>query len=298
MIENDIETAQKDFEDYLIAQGDEHNTIQSYRYDLMQFRQYIHRKNIGLTEISTRVLRDYFHELFDLGLQPTSINRKISTIKAFFRFLGVSRGTAKNPASDLELLKTGRKLPEILSVDDINKLIEGADERTPTGLRDRTALELLYGAGLRISELLGLQLRDIDLESRWLKITGKGNKQRIVPFGRQAVRAVEDFLASGRPELVKDRATPYLIINARGKRMSRMGFTKILRKYRIKSGIKKRITPHMLRHSFATHLLEAGADLRVVQELLGHVDISTTQIYTHVDREYLREIHQLYHPRA
>ncbi|OGC39109.1 hypothetical protein A2Y85_04520, partial [candidate division WOR-3 bacterium RBG_13_43_14] len=283
----DIDSALKGFEDQLIAQGDEYNTVQSYRYDMVQFSRYFQRQNTDIVSVSTKVLRNYLQELFDLGLQPTSINRKISTLKVFFRYLYTNHDIIVDPAADLELLKTGRRLPEILSVEDIKNLIESADEKTPIGLRDRTALELLYGAGLRISELLGLQIRDIDLQSRWLKITGKGNKQRIVPFGKAAVRAIENFLSNGRHILAKDRSAPFLIINARGRRMSRMGFTKILSKYRIKSGIRKRITPHMLRHSFATHLLEAGADLRVVQELLGHVDISTTQIYTHVDREYL-----------
>ena len=294
----DIDSALKGFEDQLIAQGDEYNTVQSYRYDMVQFSRYFQRQNTDIVSVSTKVLRNYLQELFDLGLQPTSINRKISTLKVFFRYLYTNHDIIVDPAADLELLKTGRRLPEILSVEDIKNLIESADEKTPIGLRDRAALELLYGAGLRISELLGLQIRDIDLQSRWLKITGKGNKQRIVPFGKAAVRAIENFLSNGRHILAKDRSAPFLIINARGRRMSRMGFTKILSKYRIKSGIRKRITPHMLRHSFATHLLEAGADLRVVQELLGHVDISTTQIYTHVDREYLKEIHRLYHPRA
>ena len=294
----DISSAQKEFEDHLIAQGDEYNTVQSYRYDLIQFANYIRRKKIELKKLAAKDLRSYFQELFDLGLQPTSINRKISAIKAFFRFLFTNHDIEMDPAADLELMKTGRKLPGVLSIEDVKVLIESADEETPIGLRDRVALELLYGAGLRISELLGLQIRDVDFEKRWLKITGKGNKQRIIPFGRQAVRAIERFLANGRQGLTHDRSTPFLIINTRGRRMSRMGFAKILAKYRIKSGIKKRITPHMLRHSFATHLLEAGADLRVVQELLGHVDISTTQIYTHIDREYLKEIHRQYHPRA
>ncbi len=294
----DIETALKNFEDYLVAQGDEHNTIQSYHYDLIHFNRYLLIQKANVDELSIEDLQNYLGQLYDLGLQPSSINRKISALKAFFRYLYMTHEINKDPAADLEFLKTGRRLPEILSVDDVEKLIESANEQTPAGLRDRAALELLYGAGLRISELLGLQIRDIDLQNRLLKVTGKGNKQRIVPFGKQALRAIDDFLSNGRQVLTKDRASPFLILNTRGRRMTRMGFTKIISKYRIKSGIKKKITPHMLRHSFATHLLEAGADLRVVQELLGHVDISTTQIYTHIDREYLREIHRLYHPRA
>ncbi len=294
----DLDTAARNFIDYLIAQGDEHNTVQSYCYDITQFARYLQSRKIGVELVTTKVLRIYLQVLFDLGLQATSVNRKISVLKGFFRYLHSNHDIEENPAADLELLKTGRKLPVILSVEDVKGLIESADEKTPAGQRDRVALELLYGAGLRISELLGLQIRDIDLRSRWLKITGKGNKQRTVPFGKQAVRSTERFLADGRPAMMRGRSAPFLIINARGRRLSRMGFAKILAKHRIKSGIKKRVTPHTLRHSFATHLLEAGADLRVVQELLGHADISTTQIYTHVDREYLREIHRQYHPRG
>jgi integrase/recombinase XerD len=177
-------------------------------------------------------------------------------------------------------------------------IIESADDKTPLGLRDRACLELLYAAGLRISELLGITMPDIDRTQQMVRIIGKGNKQRIVPFGKKAARALEEYISSARPAIAKKRASSYFVLNARGRKMSRMGFLKILRKYRMRAGIKKRVTPHMFRHSFATHLLEAGADLRAVQELLGHADISTTQIYTHVDREYLKEVYRVHHPRA
>jgi integrase/recombinase XerD len=236
--------------------------------------------------------------MFDTGLSPTSINRKISSIKAFYRYLVFNKTINYSPASDLELLKVGRKLPLILSIDEVVAIIESADEKTPLGLRNRACLELLYAAGLRISELLGLKITDMDLDNDLLNVFGKGNKQRIVPFGKKAEKAIDEYMTFGRPLILKKRSSPFLVLNARGKFMSRMGFLKILRKYRIKAGIKKRVTPHMFRHSFATHLLEAGADLRTVQELLGHADISTTQIYTHVDREYLKEIYRSHHPRA
>jgi integrase/recombinase XerD len=177
-------------------------------------------------------------------------------------------------------------------------ILETADEGTPLGLRDRVCLELLYSSGLRISELLTLRISALKLSENLISVIGKGNKQRIVPFGNRAKMAIENYLNLGRPVLLKNKSSSLLVLNARGNKLSRMGFGKILRKYRMKSGIKKQVTAHTFRHSFATHLLEGGADLRAVQELLGHADISTTQIYTHIDREYLKEVHRLYHPRA
>jgi integrase/recombinase XerD len=286
------------FENFLIAEGDELNTIRSYLYDIQQLEKYVIAKNISLISVTHGDLRNFIRSLFDMGLSAVSINRKISAMKAFYRYCIHEQLIKINPALDLELLKIGRKLPQTLSIEEISKIIDAAHEKTALGLRDRACLELLYASGLRVSELLNLTLIDVDMDSKLMRIIGKGNKQRLVPFGRQAAHALEDYLMTGRPLLTKQRSVPYLITNARGKKMSRMGFLKILRKYRIKSGITKRVTPHMFRHSFATHLLEGGADLRVVQELLGHADISTTQIYTHIDREYLKEVHRLYHPRS
>ena len=288
----------KGFENFLISQGDELNTIRSYIYDITQLDNFLISRHTILEDANTRDLRSFIHALFDGGLNPTSINRKISSIKQFYRFCMQSHIINQSPASDLELLKVGRRLPMILSIDEVTAIIEAAEDETPLGLRNRVCLELLYGAGLRISELLGLKISDLDTLHGVVSVIGKGNKQRIVPFGKKAQQAIERYMAKGRPFLMKEKSSPLLIMNARGKRMSRTGFLKVLRKYRIKAGIKKRVTPHMFRHSFATHLLEAGADLRSVQELLGHADISTTQIYTHVDRAYLKEIYRVYHPRA
>jgi len=288
----------RDFENFLISEGDELNTIRSYTYDLLQLENFLIARKKILIDTTVDDLRNFIHDVFDAGLSPTSINRKISSIKAFYRYLVFNKTINYSPASDLELLKVGRKLPLILSIDEVVAIIESADEKTPLGLRNRACLELLYAAGLRISELLGLKITDMDLDNDLLNVFGKGNKQRIVPFGKKAEKAIDEYMTFGRPLILKKRSSPFLVLNARGKFMSRMGFLKILRKYRIKAGIKKRVTPHMFRHSFATHLLEAGADLRTVQELLGHADISTTQIYTHVDREYLKEIYRSHHPRA
>ncbi|UCC12717.1 MAG: site-specific tyrosine recombinase XerD [candidate division WOR-3 bacterium] len=281
-----------------MAEGAELNTMRSYQYDVQQFMQYCSEQNCDIIKADTHRLRAFVHALSDAGLHATSINRKISSIKAFYRYLVFTNRLVLNPATDIELLKVGRRLPEVLSIEEVTRIIEAADERTPLGLRDRACMELLYAAGLRISELLGLRLQDIDMERRFLSVVGKGNKQRIVPIGKKATSALEQFIASGRPSILKNRSSSFVILNVRGGKLSRMGFFKILKKYRIKAGLKKRITPHMFRHSFATHLLEAGADLRAVQELLGHADISTTQIYTHIDREYLKEIYKVHHPRA
>jgi integrase/recombinase XerD len=286
-----------DFENFLISQGNELNTIQSYLLDIRQLGFFLQSQQRNLTGAMTSNLRAFIHSLFDAGLSPVSINRKISAIRAYYTYLVTNNKIAINPAEDLELLKVGRKLPLTLSIEEANTIVELANENTPVGLRDRVCLELLYGAGLRISELLGLKLSDILMNEELLSVIGKGNKQRFVPFGKKALQAIEGYLFKGRPALKKNRKTPYLILNVRGNKLSRMGFLKILRKYLIKSGIRKRITPHTFRHSYATHLLQAGADLRAVQELLGHADISTTQIYTHIDREYLKEVHRQFHPR-
>jgi integrase/recombinase XerD len=286
------------FQNHLIAEGDELATVRAYHGDLIQLDSFLHQRKIAFVSVNVQDLRAFTHSLFDLGLSPTSINRKISSIKTFYRFLLRNKDISVNPAEDLELLKTRRKLPLTLTVDEVNAIVEAADEKTPLGLRNRVCLELLYSSGLRISELLSMKINDLKMSESLISIIGKGNKQRLVPFGMKARRAIEEYIDLGRPMILKTRSSPLFILNARGKKLSRMGFSKILRKYLIRSGVKKRVTPHTFRHSFATHLLEGGADLRVVQELLGHADISTTQIYTHIDREYLKEVHRLYHPRA
>jgi integrase/recombinase XerD len=286
------------FQNHLLSQGDELATIRAYQYDLRQYHAFLKQNGKDFTTAAVHDLRVFVHSLSDMRLSALSINRKISALKTFYRYLLLSKTIEENPAEDLELLKTRRKLPLVLSVDEVSAIVEAADEKKPLGLRDRVCLELLYSSGLRISELLDLKMSDLKSDENLLSVVGKGNKQRLVPFGKKANMALEDYLTSGRPAILKSRSSPMLILNARGRKLSRMGFLKILRRYCFKSGVRKRVTPHTFRHSFATHLLEGGADLRVVQELLGHADISTTQIYTHIDREYLKEVHRLYHPRS
>ncbi len=286
------------FEDHLVAQGNEINTIRSYLYDLRQYARFTQDRRRTPVEADTGLIREYIHSLFDLGLSPRSVNRKISSIKGYYQYLVLSRILRGDPAAELELLKVGRHLPATLTVEEAASIIEAAGSAEPRGLRDRLALELLYGAGLRITELLDLKVSDILFDEELLSVIGKGDKQRLVPYGKKAARVLSAYLSDGRPALVRAHAAPYLILNVRGRRLSRMGFSKILRKYCRQAGIRKRVTPHVFRHSFATHLLENGADLRAVQELLGHADISTTQIYTHIDREYLKEVHRECHPRG
>lgn len=286
------------FENYLISEGDEISTVRAYIYDLRLLEKFLTEKKTALADARTGDLRDFIHFLFDLGRAPRTINRKISSVKSYYLYLRAFNLLDHDPAAELELLKVGRKLPVVLSVAEVAAIIEAAAGGEPLVRRDRAALELLYGAGLRVSEMLDLKIRDLFLEDEMLSVIGKGNKQRFVPIGKRAIDAVRDYLQAARPQLVKSRTVPNLILNGRGRRLSRMGFLKILRKYRIKAGINKRVTPHTFRHSFATHLLEGGADLRAIQELLGHADISTTQIYTHVDREYLKEVHRRCHPRG
>ncbi|UCF71101.1 MAG: site-specific tyrosine recombinase XerD [candidate division WOR-3 bacterium] len=286
------------FQNHLLAQGDELATIQAYGYDIKQFGTFLDQHGNQFTSATIKDLRAFVHSLFDMQLSAVSINRKISTLKTFYRFLVQTKVLSENPSVDLGLLKVRRRLPVVLSVDEVEAIVEAADTKTPLGLRDRACLELLYSSGLRISELLDMKVNDLNLKEKLLSVIGKGNKQRLVPFGRRAEQAVEGYLDAGRPLLLKGRSSSNLILSVRGRRLSRMGFLKILRGYLLKSGVRKKVTPHTFRHSFATHLLEGGADLRVVQELLGHADISTTQIYTNIDREYLKEVHRAYHPRA
>ncbi len=288
----------EEFKNFLIAEGDELNTINSYIYDLRQVDKFLQSKDKDFFTAQTDDLRQFIHKLFDMGLSPFTINRKISAMKTFYRHLIFTKKIERNQSEDLELLKTDKRLPLVLAVEDVEAMIESADDKGPLGLRDRAALELLYSSGLRVSELLNLRITNINFAEGLINIIGKGNKERIIPFGIKARRAIEEYMERGRPVILKSRSSPYLILNARGKKLSRMGFLKIFKKYQVRAGIRKKITPHTFRHSFATHLLEGGADLRVVQELLGHSDISTTQIYTHIDRTYLKEIYKEFHPRA
>ncbi len=279
-----------------VERGLAQNTIQAYSRDLVRFFMYLESRNLTPFEIARGCIRDYVGTLSS-RLSKRSQARNISAIKTFFRFL-VSEGRMKeNPARLMETPRIPRKLPDILSLDEVMQLLVQPDITTPLGQRDRAMLELLYATGLRVSELVGLRVSDVKLEAGYVKTLGKGAKERLVPFGEKALQAVRAYLSYGRPALLKDGHPPHLFLNFRGKPLTRQGFWKIAGNHGRAAGIKKRIKPHGLRHSFASHLLEAGADLRSVQVMLGHVDITTTQIYTHVTRGRLKELHEKCHPR-
>jgi integrase/recombinase XerD len=244
------------------------------------------------------MLREFVYHLKDLGLSPASIRRNVSAVRTYFKFMLGEGFVVRDPSERLETPKRWRTLPEVLGIEEIEKLLAAPSLDEPLAFRDRAMLELAYGAGLRVSEWISLGVRDVMLQDHVVRVFGKGAKERLVPIGRRAIGAIAIYLRELRPKLEKGEGKGRLFLNSRGRPLSRMGAWKILRKYVDQVGITKPVSPHTLRHSFATHLLEGGADLRAVQEMLGHVDISTTQIYTHVDREYLRSVHKQFHPRA
>ncbi|HST07524.1 MAG TPA: site-specific tyrosine recombinase XerD [Gemmatimonadaceae bacterium] len=288
------------FDDFLaLEQGASVQTSRAYRLDIARFVTYVSVKGAASpNEIGARMLREFVYHLKDLGLAPASIRRNISAVRTYFKFLLAEGHIVRDPSERLETPKRWRTLPEVLGIEEVEKLLAAPSLDEPLAFRDRAMLELAYGAGLRVSEWISLSVRDVMLQDHLVRVFGKGAKERLVPIGRRAIGAIAIYLRELRPKLEKGEGKGILFLNARGQPLSRMGAWKILRKYVEQTGITKPVSPHTLRHSFATHLLEGGADLRAVQEMLGHVDISTTQIYTHVDREYLRSVHKQFHPRA
>jgi integrase/recombinase XerD len=283
----------------IVEKGLADKTVQAYAGDLHFFISYL-RAN-GFTDpaqTDTAAVLKYVIDLRKTGRGPRTRARHLVTIRGFFQFL-MRCGELKNNAAQLiDLPKSGLKLPDILNVDDIEKLIAAPDRHTPRGMRDAAMLELIYAAGLRVSELVDLPVAGLNLEAGFVRVMGKGSKERIVPIGSKAIACLQDYLTQARPRQVTVRPSSYLFVARAGKPMTRQGFWKLLRQYALKAGIAKRITPHVLRHSFASHLLEGGADLRAVQVMLGHVDIATTQIYTHIAQKRLIEIHRRFHPRG
>ena len=288
------------FSDYLtLEQGSSPRTLEAYRRDVERLVDYARSKGVQTpTDVTSRTLREFVYHLKDLGLSPSSIRRNISAVRTYFRFLLADGVVVRDPSERLETPQRWRTLPDVLTVQEIERLLAAPTLDDPLVFRDRAMLELAYGAGLRVSEWITLGVRDALLEDKLVRVFGKGSKERLVPIGRTAIGAVATYLRELRPRLEKGSGKGILFLNARGEPLSRMGAWKILRRYVERAGITKDVSPHTLRHSFATHLLEGGADLRAVQEMLGHADISTTQIYTHVDREYLRQVHRQFHPRG
>ncbi len=288
------------FDDFLaLEQGASVQTSRAYKLDISRFVTYASIKGAKApAEIGARMLREFVYHLKDLGLSPASIRRNVSAVRTYFKFMLGEGFVVRDPSERLETPKRWRTLPDVLGVEEIEKLLAAPSLDEPLAFRDRAMLELAYGAGLRVSEWISLGVRDVMLSDHVVRVFGKGAKERLVPIGRRAIGAIAIYLRELRPKLEKGEGKGRLFLNSRGRPLSRMGAWKILRKYVDQVGITKPVSPHTLRHSFATHLLEGGADLRAVQEMLGHVDISTTQIYTHVDREYLRSVHKQFHPRA
>lgn len=287
------------FDDFLaLEQGASVETSRAYKLDIARFVTYAQVKGAkSPSDVGARTLREYVYNLKDLGLSPASIRRNVSAVRTYFRFLIGEGHVVRDPSERLETPRKWRTLPEVLAVEEIERLLNAPSLDQPMAFRDRAMLELAYGAGLRVSEWISLNVRDVMLQDHLVRVFGKGAKERLVPIGRRAIGAIAIYLRELRPRLERGQGKGVLFLNARGQPMSRMGAWKILRKYVDQVGFTKPVSPHTLRHSFATHLLEGGADLRAVQEMLGHVDISTTQIYTHVDREYLRTVHKQFHPR-
>jgi integrase/recombinase XerD len=285
------------FINYLrIERGLANNTVASYSRDLIKFSQFLKARDLSPLKVTQDQIGKYINTLGE-RLSGRSVARNISAIKTFYRFL-VSEGRIEsNSARLLETPRTLQKLPDVLSQEEVEQLLAQPDTTSPRGQRDCAMLEILYATGLRVSELVSLKMTNINMEAGYLRTLGKGAKERAVPMGGRALEAIEVYLSEGRLQLTKGRNSPYLFLNPSGRFMSRQGFWKNIKKYGVKAGIKKKISPHSIRHSFATHLLSAGADLRSVQVMLGHADISTTQIYTHVMGERLKEVHEKYHPR-
>ncbi|NNG17210.1 MAG: site-specific tyrosine recombinase XerD [Gemmatimonadales bacterium] len=288
------------FREYLTLEaGSSDNTVSNYARDIRRLGEFARGRGARDPATVTRgMLRDFVFSLKDLGQSPATIRRHVSSIRTYFSFLVGEGKITVDPSDRLESPRRGRTLPTTLSVTEVEALLGSPQPDEPMAWRDRTLLELAYGAGLRVSELCGLETNQLMASEGLVRVFGKGGKERLVPIGRSVIGAVSVYLHSTRPDLDKGHTQNRLLLNARGAPLSRVGAWGIVKRHAERAGITKRVTPHTLRHSFATHLLEGGADLRAVQEMLGHADLSTTQLYTHVDREYLRSVHKRFHPRA
>jgi integrase/recombinase XerD len=284
-----------------VEKGLSANTIAAYRRDLVKFEGFTKKRKLSLEGVTRDDLVDFLASLYRENLESRTVARELVTLRNFFRYAQVQEWLASDPAMNLESPKIRRSLPGYLRLDEVEKLLCQPDCKTPLGLRDRAMLEMLYSTGLRVSELVSLRVSDLDSKAGCVRCIGKGDKERIVPVGRKALGMVDKYLLEARPMLVRQARAAHslaLFVNRRGVPLSRVGVWKILSAYGRRADLRVALTPHMLRHSFATHLLERGADLRSVQLMLGHADISTTQIYTHVVEERLKQVYKAHHPRA
>ncbi|MGA8222110.1 MAG: site-specific tyrosine recombinase XerD [Candidatus Acidiferrales bacterium] len=274
------------------------NTIHAYRRDMTKFAVFIAKRGVKLADISRGDIVDFLSTLYHKGLDSRSVARHLVTVRHFFRFSLLEGFVTEDSAANIESPKFRQSLPDFLSLEEVDRLLALPDISTPRGLRDKAMIELMYSTGLRVSELCGLRVSDLQMEAGCLRCIGKGNKERLVPVGKRALDVVEQYLRTSRPAILGEATSPYLFINNNANKTHRIAFWIALGNYGRKAGLRKKLTPHMLRHSFATHLLDRGADLRSVQMMLGHADISTTQIYTHVVEERLKQVYKAHHPRA
>ena len=282
-----------------VEKGCSHNTLEAYSRDLHGYLTFIQKCGcIKIQDASSDVIMAYLTARKKDGLSANSMNRGLAAIRGFYKYLLREGKVDQNPLIHIELAKVWMRLPDTLNREEMNHLLEQPAVTRDAGLRDKAMLELMYAAGIRVSELINLKMNDISWQVGYLVTMGKGGKGRIVPIGKSAYDYLSQYVEKSRPKLIKGRQNDLLFLNRSGERLTRQGFWKIVKKYVLKAGLKKKVHPHTFRHSFATHLLEGGADLRSVQMMLGHADISTTQIYTHVTRERLKDIHRKYHPRS
>jgi integrase/recombinase XerD len=274
------------------------NTVESYARDLAALGAFAGKRGVDVDALQRRDLEAFVRSLMSSGLSPRSVARCVACVRGFYRFVAVEQKREESPADDLRAPRAWPSLPKFLDLDEVDRLLAQPDVSTPRGLRDKALIEMLYATGMRVSELVGVKPGDLNLDEGYLTCIGKGDKQRIVPIGQDAAAWVRRYMRDGRPQLLHKRSAPWLFVNARdGGSLSRVGFWKVLKEYGLKAGVNRDISPHVLRHSFATHLLERGADLRAIQVMLGHADLSTTQIYTHVLEARLRAVYDKFHPR-
>lgn len=281
-----------------VEKGLSENTIQAYRRDMLKFMAFANERHLQTADIERSHVVEFLASLYRKGLDSRSVARHLVTIRHFFRFAMMEEYIQEDPATTIQSPKFRQNLPEFLSLAEVERLLQQPDTTTVVGLRDRAMIELMYSCGLRVSELCGLRVADLRMEDGCLRCIGKGDKERLVPVGKKALAIVAKYLRDSRPKLLGDASSPSLFLNQKGAEMHRITFWKTLKVYGQKAALRKAITPHMLRHSFATHLLDGGADLRSVQMMLGHADIATTQIYTHVVEDRLKQVYKAHHPRA
>jgi integrase/recombinase XerD len=285
-------------EHLVVERGLAQNSLEAYRRDLIRYTGYLTARGKSATDLDRAEVPRYLLALREAELGPRSVARHLSAIRQYHRFLVREGLAAEDPTSHLEAPRPWRRLPGVLSSEEVDRLLAAGETTTPRGLRDRAMLELMYASGLRVSELVGLRLADLDLTVGIVRVMGKGDKERLVPLGETAAESLRAYLTGGRPKLERRRPSRHLFLGRHGRALTRQTFWQLMKRQATAAGITKRVTPHTLRHSFATHLVERGADLRSVQLMLGHADIGTTQIYTHLSRAHLKAIYDKYHPRA